>query len=230
MQNQKQNVDEILGTYSFLIAENILNKFNLKLSASEIEKAFKNQDSMYFHLLKVPMINCLNGMIYEQCESYKLFCQKRLTDYALNVNPTEEQIKQSGGEFSLPSSITLLSEELVVLQTRLRDLQIDYYEVLSKTQSYLIQYVKKQIIGMGSFIGNYDDAFFQEMSSFEQRALVVQKNLIEHRNEWHDFSISVTKVIADLASFTLEPEIDIEQRSALNFLRNLGDESHIISK
>jgi hypothetical protein len=222
MEKQEQTVEQSLGSYNFLIAENILNKFNLKLSSADIEKAFKDKNSPYFHLLKVPMLNCLNGMVYEQCETYKLFCQKRLTDFVLNVNPTLDELKESGGAFSLPESITQLGDELVVHQAHLRELEIDYYEVLAKTQSYLIGYVKKQIISTGTFVGNYDDSFFKEMDSFEQRALSVQKMLVENRESWHEFAISVTKVISDLASFTLPPEVDFEQRSQLNFLRNLG--------
>ena len=163
MQNQQQTVEQDLGSYSYLIAENILNKFNLKLSTADIEKAFKDKNSPYFNLLKVPMLNCLNGMVYEQCDTYKLFCQKRLTDYALNVNPSEDQLKQSEGAFSLPESIMMLGDELVANQAKLRELEIDYYEILAKTQSYLINYVKKQIISTGTFIGKYDENFFKEI-------------------------------------------------------------------
>jgi hypothetical protein len=226
MEKQAQTVEQRLGSYNFLIAENILNKFNLKLSTTEVEKAFTDKNSPFFNLLKVPMLNCFNGIIFEQCETYKEFCQKRLIDYALNVNPSEDELVQSGGNFSLPASITQLGDELNARQTGLRDIEINYYEVLTKTQAYLIGFVKKQIISTGTFVGKYDEHFFAEMDSLEQRALSVQKNLIENRESWHEFSITVTKVIADLASYTLPPEVDIEQRSQLNFLRNLGADSN----
>ena len=68
-------------TYNILMAQNILNTFNLSLSKEQIFEALTTTKSIYYWLINMPMQNNLNAIILSQITSYKIFCQKRLIDF-----------------------------------------------------------------------------------------------------------------------------------------------------
>lgn len=219
MQNQSQHN---FGTYAVMIARNILNKFGLYPSTSEIQDAFKNKNSIYHPILIVPMVNTLNGLIFSQIETYKIFCQKRLCDYIIFTNPTDEELAAANGQDHLPDSFEMIHEEYEHKEKDFINLENKYYKQLSETQSYLNNFIKAVLIRKSSYRPEYDDEFLAINDELNQKSEALKQVLLDNKQLWKDFTIKLSKVIIELGGFFISDEDDLEQRAELIFFEKLG--------
>lgn len=219
MQNQKQH---FFGTYAVMIAQNIFTKLGLHPSNADLLDALKNKQSIYHPLLIVPMANMLNGLLLSQIETYKLFCQKRLCDYIIFTNPTPEELAAANGEDILADSFQIVNDEYEIKAKDYSNLENLYYQQLTDSQSFLIQYVKSVLIRFASYQPKYDEEFFEKINELEQKSEEIKLILIENKQLWKEFTTKLAKVISELGGFMLPPEEDLEQRGELIFFEKLG--------
>ena len=68
------------STYGLLTSERILERFNIILPHDELINSVKDPFSIYFQLLRVPLKNVFNGIIYQQAHDYQIYAQKLFVD------------------------------------------------------------------------------------------------------------------------------------------------------
>jgi len=209
-------------TYNILMAQNILNTFNLSLSKEQIFEALTTTKSIYYWLINMPMQNNLNAIILSQITSYKIFCQKRLIDFFIFTSPNDTDFNEDPNEYQIPSSVSDLLDQLQNLQQTTREIENTHFEQIYNTQSFLISYVRHQVIQSGRFYGYYTPEFHRETESTLQVVLSLKNQLIEYREQWHQLAINITNTLNDIGGYSLDEVEDFAQRSDLDFFQALG--------
>lgn len=209
-------------TYDILMAQNILNTFNLSLSNEQIFEALTTTKSIYYWLINMPMQNNLNAIILSQITSYKIFCQKRLIDFFILTSPNDTDSNEDANEYQIPDSVSDLIDKLKNLQQMTREIENSHFEQIYNMQAFLISYVRHQVIQSGHFYGYYTPEFHRETDSILQVVLSLKKQLIEYREQWHQLAINITNTLNDIGGYSLDEDEDFAQRSDLDFFQELG--------
>lgn len=69
------------STYNLLTFQSIFERFNIHLNNEELALATKNVASLYFQLLRIPIKNLMNGIIFQQARDYQSYAQNIYIDY-----------------------------------------------------------------------------------------------------------------------------------------------------
>lgn len=209
-------------TYQLIMAENILNHVGIQLEYKDLIEAVTIPNSKYFILLKVPMKICLNSLIIGQINSYKLFCQKRLTDYVILTNPSDEMQNSSEFEDKIPLDIVDQKNMLKVFQTESRNIYQNYYDLVSSIWAYLRDYVKKNNNIQRDFNLLDDEDYTRNILEFEENLDRLKLIFLNLRNQIQDQARSLIQTLNEKSEFILEQADDEKEKLDLSFYHQLG--------
>ncbi len=127
-------------TYGLLTAQRILGRFHIHLANDELHAAINHPLSVYYLLLRVPLKNVFNGIIFQQAQDYQTYAQKLFIDYLLSGESAKEE--------TAPGANT--REDLEVQRLKLTSLgdefsqaEVDQYQLISDSQACLIELAGK---------------------------------------------------------------------------------------
>jgi hypothetical protein len=88
----ENNLVKEFSTYSLITAEQIFERYGIKLNKEELLNVLSDPHNIYHRLLQVPLENVLNGIILDQIRAYQAYAQKSFIDYLLSgeAGKTEE--------------------------------------------------------------------------------------------------------------------------------------------
>jgi len=221
---QDENLDVKIESYQIIMAENIFNHLGMSLELHVIQEALTNPQSKYFSLLKLPMLLSLNSLLLGQVDSYKLYCQKRLSDYVILTNPPNDVQSQADFQDKIPEDIVLRKQSLMDLQQKIRDMSQQHYDVLASMFAYLKNIVKTKVLPHPDIAWDKDEEFLTQLSEFEEKVKQLKLIFINIRQEAEDLAREITMILAQKNEFNLEPKDDEEEKMALKFYHHLGIE------
>ena len=85
-----------ISTYGTVTIQRVFDLFKFKVNYTEIKDLITNQDSVYYHFLRVPFMNILNGIVIDQVEGYREFVQKMFVDYLMSGAANETNAPVQG--------------------------------------------------------------------------------------------------------------------------------------
>ncbi|NBX84913.1 MAG: hypothetical protein EBQ95_04795 [Gammaproteobacteria bacterium] len=210
-------------TYDFLMAQNILGKFNILLSNDEIFRIIQEKNDVNYLLICSPIENIYNQMIFAQIKSYELFVQKRMMDYVLGTAPTPEAIESAeGGDIQYPEAFMNLQKHFGEIQARLLELDNLLLKLVSETNQFIKRYVTKNIVSGNQNAYEIPQELKNNISIFEAQAQEMRVTLLATRDEWKSFASNVCKTLSELGGYFVEEDIDLAQRAEINFFQQLG--------
>lgn len=209
-----------LPTYNLMITKNILAKLGIYISSQDLFVELEMHNSPYRELCQVPMMHIFNNLILAQIKSYQEFIQKRLIDYFVQNNPTQEELELLGKEQNISEAVLNSKERYLNMKKATQLVEQRLMDNISASQAFLKGVVKKQNM---FFEGEVSKEFHQKVDGFKEYANELQLSLVTEKNHWREFSTNVCMLLSELGNFRITEIEDIEQRAELQFLQNLGE-------
>ena len=209
-------MQEKYSSYAFLIAKSILAKWNIQLEYSVFTKEFENHDSIYSIICQAPTNHLFNSLIVAQIKSYKQFIQKRMIDFFINNTSKAEDT-----EDVIPDIVSDLQDSFSMQQELLGMIEQKHYDGIAKTNAFLLQYIKKNIIKYGYLLNNGAPEIQAEIKGFVEEAECLKHELIHSRQTWRALAIRVSDTLMSVSAFQINELDDIEQRAELQFFDSL---------
>lgn len=212
-----------LTTYDFLMAQNVLGKFNIHLSNDEIFKVIQEKNDVNYLLICAPIENIYNQMIFSQIKSYELFVQKRMIDYVIGTAPTPDAVQNAeGADISYPEVFVHLQERFQTIQAQLLDLDNQILQKIGETNSYIKKFVMKNIVKGIKLDDDMIPELQNKIQEFVSHSQELRTLLLSTREEWKLFAGEVCKTLSELGGYYVEEDEDLAQRAELSFFRQLG--------
>jgi len=155
---EQPSLSKWFSTYGLITAERILEKYNIKLTHTDLIAVLKNEHSIFYSILKIPIKNVLNGIIFNQAKDYQVYAQKLFIDYLLS-GPSSKGEQASGGETR--EEIEEKRKELMATGERFQEKEQEHRNLIAESQKYLISYTSQLTKSMDKAI-NSCHTFFQE--------------------------------------------------------------------
>jgi hypothetical protein len=123
------------STYGILTSQSILAGYNIHLSHDDLVTAIKSPNSIYYHLLRVPLKNVFNGIIMQQVHDYQVYLQKTFIDFLVSGQGDKEE-----GSPGTDTRETLDEErtKLIELSDRYNQEESVHHELIAESQASLI--------------------------------------------------------------------------------------------
>lgn len=86
-----EDLDRVLSTYQWVTVGQILETYGIQLPGSYVVELIRTKTSFFYQLLKIPVINILNGIIIEQIITYQIFVQKLFVEYFVSGSADVEE-------------------------------------------------------------------------------------------------------------------------------------------
>lgn len=140
---EEQNNDDLsmwLSTYGLVTVERILERYKIRLQQQDLITAIKNPNSLYHHLLRIPLKNVYNGIILQQAHDYQVYAQKLFVDYLLSGETVKSE--ESPGNVTR-EYLEEARKDLMKKNDEFRQEELNQEVLISKTQSKIIQLTKQ---------------------------------------------------------------------------------------
>ena len=124
------------STYGLLTSKRILERFNIHMDNDELIAAIKNPHCVYHQMLRVPLKNVFNGIIFQQAQDYQVYAQKLFIDYLLSGAGSKDE--ESPGANTRDD---LEDERLQVIETgeKFHQQEIIHQQLIAESQARLIK-------------------------------------------------------------------------------------------
>ncbi len=134
--NGDQHFEAWFSTYGLLTVERILEYLSIKLPHDEVVRLLSGTHHVLHRVINVPLLNIFNGIIFQQSYDYQVYAQKLMIDYRLS--PEYAKDPESPGA-NIRSDLNDQYEQLLSLVKAFTDHQYKHYQIISESQSYLIE-------------------------------------------------------------------------------------------
>ena len=129
----------IISSTALLTAESLLSRFGIKLSHKSLTTALSDHGSIYSQLLRVPIKNIFNGIVFQQAYDYQVYLQKLFIDY--HLSPEYAKPQDAPGA-SRRQDLEGWYEECLRRMQALSEVQFQHYQLISESQAWLIGVTK----------------------------------------------------------------------------------------
>jgi hypothetical protein len=128
-----------LSTYSLITAKRILERYGITLNNEDLIPALKTPDSFYNHLLRVPLQNVFNGIIFQQVDEYQVYIQKMFVDYLVSGEGSKDKALPGA---NLREDIEEARLSLVIFNDGFQELELEQDKLIAKCQNTLVKNTK----------------------------------------------------------------------------------------
>ena len=209
------------STYGLLTANRILDRFKIHLSHDDLVRALKQEDNVYYPLIRVPLKNIFNGIVLEQAYDYQVYLQKLFIDYRLS----DEYAKapDSPGQ-SIRNDLNDIFNEVSKVIKDFSELRLNHLKLISESQAWLISLVRqRKTVGKQIFEFLTDPGFIENSQQFIHRTEEEAVLLKNYRSQYQGFILKTTELINLLPDYRIEAESEEENRETLFFDPTIGD-------
>jgi hypothetical protein len=197
-----------LSTYGILTAERILERFKINLSRKELLETLKNPDSVYHHLLTVPLKNIFNGIVIKQVYDYQVYAQKLFIDYKLaSTAPAEDSEEATPAP---DSDIDIKCKELMQLNELFDKKQHIHQQLIAKSQAWLIKQTRETMLEVNTETSSKIEGFSADVESL----LITFQDL---REQLRELIIQTTAILSVTSDYKIDPEQMAENKESLDF-------------
>jgi bacterioferritin (cytochrome b1) len=182
-------INKWFSTYGVITAERILGKYHIILPSKDLVNALKPPHSFFHRLLKIPLRNVLNGIIFEQANDYHIYAQKLFIDYLLSGETSKGEDAQ--GAFTRE----LLEEERKALTNLGEDfnkVQTHHDSIIASCQSNLIKITTEWNTTLESTLQSLNRTL-KRYNSENKKSLIrdAVNHALIHTGEKNDYSLFV---------------------------------------
>ncbi len=202
------------STYGLLTAERILERFNVHLPHDELIKAVKDPLSVYFTLLRVPLKNVFNGIIFQQAHDYQMYAQKLFVDYLLSGEDAKDAESPGG----------MTRDDLEQQRLKLIDMgeafrkQEDAHQILiAESQASLIA------LSQDSNSSAVREELEATIIRYLEQAEEVNVNCRNFRGQFYNLILHVTELLGLLSDYRIDDAKVEENLVALEFNALIGE-------
>lgn len=131
-----QDWSKWFSTYGLLTAKRVLDGFQIHLNQEELTAAIKNSRSIYYQLLRIPLKNIFNGIIFQQARDYQIYAQKLFVDYLLS-GENDKPAESPGAETR--TDLENERTDFVNLGVEFDSSERDHLVLIAESQAHLIE-------------------------------------------------------------------------------------------
>lgn len=208
--NQTDALSAVLPTYSTLTAQSILAHFGIKLDHVQLLSVIKNQENVYFQLLRVPFTNIANSIVLQQAYDYQIYVQKLFIDYLMSG---EGNADNEGSGRYLRDGLEDERRTIVDTGKDFEDIERSHKLFIAESQTLLIKFVKDNA-------GNLDSKY-QSISEvirpLIQRADDIGEELRGFRKTFKESIVKVKQMLENLPEYKVNFEQDEINLSSIKF-------------
>ena len=209
------------STYGTLTTQRVLERLGIRLPHDEFIKAVKDVDGIYYQVLRVPMMNIFNGIIYQQAYDYQVYAQKLFIDYRLSPEFAKEADSPGGG---IRADLDELYDRLLEQGKAFNEELFVHYRLISESQLSLIDQVAQLKRTKSNLSNLMDNSSFNEtMLAFKDRAEIIMGTFRHYRTEFYQLILQITDRFTMLVDYHYDLENAERQRMLLRFDMKIGD-------
>ena len=202
------------STYGLLTAERILERFNVHLPHDELIKAVKDPLSVYFTLLRVPLKNVFNGIIFQQAHDYQIYAQKLFVDYLLSGEDAKDAESPGG----------MTRDDLEQQRIKLSDMG-EAFRKQEDAHQILIAESQASLIALSQDLNS--SAVREELEAtiirYLEQAEEVNVNCRNFRSQFYNLILHVTELLGLLSDYRIDDAKVEENLVALEFNALIGE-------
>lgn len=183
----KKEIAGWCSTYGIVTAQRLLELYKIKLEPEDLIQTLKKADSFYHGLLKIPMRNVFNGIIWQQARDYQIYAQKLFIDYLLSGETNKDE--EAPGA-SLREDLEVQRQELLGLNDNFHALEMDQERLIARCQASLIKDadtwasdIKKISLSLKKKLASLG---IDKSEALIQRALITVLTRYDFKGELHD--------------------------------------------
>ena len=209
------------STYGSLTAARVLEHFGIKFQHEALVAALKNDDGIYAKILRVPMMNILNGIIFQQGYDYQVYAQKLFIDYRLSPEYAKEpDMPGANTRENLNEQYNQLSE----LSNTFNEQQLTHYRLISDSQMWLIQAISQLQNPSEDLVFLEKDPLFEEkLTQFLGLAMDVLSSFRSYRTQFYNMILRITESLMHLSDYQFDVDRTAKERELLFFDDKIGD-------
>ncbi len=202
------------STYTLLIAAPLLARFNIHLSHQSLRTALSDHASIYSQLLRVPVLNIFNGIIFQQTHDYQVYLQKLLIDYRLSAEYAKEQDAPGAGT---RRDLDEYFDTTAQLVNAFNEQQFNHYQLISQSQACLIQATKSIKNPSNDLEKLLDDpAFTTKLNEFVAEAEQITIVFNDYRQRFYDLILQTSDSLRMLSDYRPdEQQIEVAREGIL---------------
>ena len=203
------------STYGLLTSERILERFNIILPHDELINSVKDPFSIYFQLLRVPLKNVFNGIIYQQAHDYQIYAQKLLVDYL----PSGEDAKEKDS----PGAAT--REELDMERIKLIEMGEAFWK-LEEAHQLLIAESQARLVDLSQDLMalSLEPQKIESMAEYIERTEDININMRSYRSQFYNLILRITELLKLMSDYHIDQEKMAANQVALEFDALIGGE------
>lgn len=142
-EDKSKELSQWLSTYGLLTAERIFERIHFALTQDELLSTVRNPQGVCHQLLRVPLKNVFNGIIFQQARDYLVYAQKLFIEYLLSPEGNREESHDesiSGSDTREALEVARLS--LIDMEKAFAQREDAHAHLIAKSQASLIKLSK----------------------------------------------------------------------------------------
>lgn len=210
-----------LSTYGSVTVQRIFDLYKFKVSYEEIKDLMNNQDSVYYHFLRVPFINILNGIVIDQVESYREFIQKMFVDYLMSgaANETDAPVQGETIREALEGERTKFIDTTDKFDVEF----FNHNSLISDSQKALIKLAKNKFADMDAVTDGDKQELDTLVESFEDKGRSMNAVFIDFRSQLQQMIITVQELVETLPNYQADDEQIASDKELIDFDTEVGE-------
>lgn len=215
MKQPKETTDwtKWFSTYGILTAERILERFNIHLHHDELISSIKNTNTIYFHLLNIPLKNVFNGIIFQQARDLQVYIQKLFVDYLLSGEDAKDETSPGA---SLRQDMEQIRLQLIQTSEEFQHVETAHLVLINESQRHIMQ-LTQDISVLNP------ETLRQNMKPFEPRVEEVNINLRSFRRQFYDYVLRVTELLKLMPDYHFDENKRAQNLVSLEFDALIGE-------
>jgi len=214
------NYKHWISTYGLLTAQRVLDRFKLELPHDKLVSALHSADHGYYLVLKIPMMNIFNGIIFQQAYDYQVYAQKLMIDYRLSEEYSKDP-EMPGA--NIRADLNDQYEQMLITGKAFNEAQYQHYRMISESQAYLIQKVSGLHDPAQDLVNLKDDLDFKEKTTeFIFTAEAMTNTFRAYRSQFYNMILIITERLSSLSDYHLNQQTSAQERESLAFDRGIG--------
>lgn len=210
-----------ISTYGTVTIQRVFDLFKFKVNYTEIKDLITNQDSVYYHFLRVPFMNILNGIVIDQVEGYREFVQKMFVDYLMSgaANETNAPVQGETIRAALEGERT----KFIATMDEFDVVFFNHNSLISASQKALIKLAKSNFADMNTVTDIDKQELYTVVEGFEEKARVLNATFIGFRGQLQKSIITLQELVATLPNYQADDERISCDKELIDFDTEVGE-------
>jgi hypothetical protein len=138
-EKEDEGVSEFLSTYQWVTVGQLLEGYGFKLPDTCVLDILREKSSFYYQMLRIPVMNVLNGIIIDQTKAYQIFIQKLFVDYLVSG---EADVEETIGS-ETRAALEIARQQMVELSEKFEETESIREKLIVESQRELIAWIEE---------------------------------------------------------------------------------------